>query len=221
MLYSFCVIPEMIGLECKSSQTSNSIRSGQTYLALSAPFDSRELISNSWPYLAATWRGVFPYISTQSISPPVYGGKRKLDVYRQKWSSWGHPPIFKKKKDTVGYSKGFLVNHITVLDQNLGPREASVHGSHMQGALPFFILVNIEKQKLLLISRPLIIELHKPLSIYSFQNHFIKSSREPAHWHQHHCWLAAQDTTLHWRMRQPDAAACYRGGWADWCWHRS
>lgn len=98
MLYSFCVIPEMIGLECKSSQTSNSIRSGQTYLALSAPFDSRELISNSWPYLAATWRGVFPYISTQSISPPVYGGKRKLDVYRQKWSSWGHPPIFKKKR---------------------------------------------------------------------------------------------------------------------------
>lgn len=40
------------------------------YLAVSAPLVIRVLISSSWPYLAATWRGVLPYLSTQSISPP-------------------------------------------------------------------------------------------------------------------------------------------------------
>ena len=40
------------------------------YLAVSAPLVIRVLISSSWPYLAAMWRGVLPYLSTQSISPP-------------------------------------------------------------------------------------------------------------------------------------------------------
>lgn len=41
-----------------------------TYLAVSAPLVMRVLIKSSWPYLAATWRGVLPSLSTQSISPP-------------------------------------------------------------------------------------------------------------------------------------------------------
>lgn len=40
------------------------------YLAVSAPFVIKVLISSSWPYLAATWRGVLPYLSAQSISLP-------------------------------------------------------------------------------------------------------------------------------------------------------
>ncbi len=62
---------------------------GQTYLALSAPFVSRVLINNSWPYLAAIWRGVFPYISTQSISPPVDRGRRAHYVIMMKCFSCG------------------------------------------------------------------------------------------------------------------------------------
>lgn len=34
------------------------------------------------------------------------------------------------------------VIYVTVLDQNLGSCEATMHGSHMQRALPFFILLN-------------------------------------------------------------------------------
>ena len=41
-----------------------------TYLAVSAPLVIKVLIKSSWPYLAATWRGVLPSLSTQSISPP-------------------------------------------------------------------------------------------------------------------------------------------------------
>lgn len=37
---------------------------------MSAPLVISVLISSSWPYLAAMWRGVLPYLSTQSISPP-------------------------------------------------------------------------------------------------------------------------------------------------------
>lgn len=33
---------------------------------------------------------------------------------------------------------------VTILDQNLGACEAPVHSSHMQRALPFFILLNRE-----------------------------------------------------------------------------
>lgn len=41
-----------------------------TYLVASAPLVIKVLIRSSWPYLAATWRGVLPSLSTQSISPP-------------------------------------------------------------------------------------------------------------------------------------------------------
>lgn len=44
-----------------------------SYLAVSAPFVIKVLISSSWPYLAATWRGVLPYLSAQSISLPGKG----------------------------------------------------------------------------------------------------------------------------------------------------
>lgn len=46
------------------------------YLAVSAPFVIKVLISSSWPYLAATWRGVLPYLSAQSISLPTEGKTR-------------------------------------------------------------------------------------------------------------------------------------------------
>lgn len=48
------------------------------YLAVSAPLVISVLISSSWPYLAAMWRGVLPYLSTQSISPPD-GSQRGLN----------------------------------------------------------------------------------------------------------------------------------------------
>lgn len=43
----------------------------KSHLAVSAPFVINVLISSSCPYLAATCRGVLPYLSAQSISPPV------------------------------------------------------------------------------------------------------------------------------------------------------
>lgn len=46
-------------------------RNSHPYLAVSAPFVIKVLISSSWPYLAATWRGVLPYLSAQSISLPA------------------------------------------------------------------------------------------------------------------------------------------------------
>ena len=48
-----------------------------------------------------------------------------------------------------------------------------------------------------------------------------RTSSLPARWHLHHCWWAAPDTAPRWRRQQPGAAACCRGGWADWCWHHS
>lgn len=56
------------------------------YLAVSAPLVIRVLISSSWPYLAATWRGVLPYLSTQSISPPdgKQGIREPLERERKK-----------------------------------------------------------------------------------------------------------------------------------------
>lgn len=84
------------------------------YLALSAPFVSRVLISNSWPYLAAIWRGVFPNISTQSISPPEYRGRRKHDVV--KCFSWGHTVIFNwYASQRIWWGNGlkcFKINHV-------------------------------------------------------------------------------------------------------------
>lgn len=48
----------------------SSLRFPVTYLVASAPLVIKVLIRSSWPYLAATWRGVLPSLSTQSISPP-------------------------------------------------------------------------------------------------------------------------------------------------------
>ena len=50
-------------------------RQTRTHLAVSAPLVMRVLMRSSWPCLAATWRGVLPYLSTQSISPPAQGGR--------------------------------------------------------------------------------------------------------------------------------------------------
>lgn len=41
-----------------------------TYFAVSAPLVINVLISNSWPYRAAMCKGVFPFLSSQSISAP-------------------------------------------------------------------------------------------------------------------------------------------------------
>lgn len=43
----------------------------QSNLVQSAPLVIRVFIKSSWPYRAATCSGVFPSLSTQSISPPV------------------------------------------------------------------------------------------------------------------------------------------------------
>lgn len=40
------------------------------YLAVSAPLVMRVLIRSSWPYRAAMCSGVFPFLSSQSISAP-------------------------------------------------------------------------------------------------------------------------------------------------------
>lgn len=50
-----------------------------SYLAVSAPFVIKVLISSSWPYLAATWRGVLPYLSAQSISLPGKGKPKAVE----------------------------------------------------------------------------------------------------------------------------------------------
>lgn len=42
-----------------------------TYFAVSAPLVIRVLISSSWPYLAAMCKGVFPFLSSQSITAPA------------------------------------------------------------------------------------------------------------------------------------------------------
>lgn len=42
-----------------------------TYFAVSAPLVIRVLINSSWPYLAAMCKGVFPFLSSQSISAPI------------------------------------------------------------------------------------------------------------------------------------------------------
>lgn len=42
-----------------------------TYFAVSAPLVIRVLINSSWPYLAAMCKGVFPFLSSQSISAPA------------------------------------------------------------------------------------------------------------------------------------------------------
>lgn len=42
-----------------------------TYFAVSAPLVIRVLISSSWPYRAAMCKGVFPFLSSQSITAPA------------------------------------------------------------------------------------------------------------------------------------------------------
>lgn len=66
------------------------------YLAVSAPFVIKVLISSSWPYLAATWRGVLPYLSAQSISLP---GKGKPSVTSGSLHSSPRKPL--KEAQTV------------------------------------------------------------------------------------------------------------------------
>lgn len=47
------------------------------YLIGSAPCSNSVFISNSWPYLAAIWREVFPFLSQASISAP----KNKMETH--------------------------------------------------------------------------------------------------------------------------------------------
>lgn len=58
------------GRSCTPSPGRGEAGKALPYLAVSAPFVIKVLISSSWPYLAATWRGVLPYLSAQSISLP-------------------------------------------------------------------------------------------------------------------------------------------------------
>lgn len=60
---------------------------------MSAPLVIRVLISSSWPYLAATWRGVLPYLSTQSISPP--DGERAEE---ERWE-WIKIPLGRRRRE--------------------------------------------------------------------------------------------------------------------------
>lgn len=95
---------------------------------------------------------------------------------------------------------------------------------YAKGSSLLYSVKQRKKKVFLLIIMPLIViictmtndyDLVTHTFIYSFQNHLLKTSHSPARWRQHHCWLAARDTAPRWRMRQPDAAACCRGGWAD------
>lgn len=107
------------------------------YLAVSAPLVIRVLISSSWPYLAATWRGVLPYLSTQSISPPDEQRQRQREQTRgRRWNR------SKRREET----STLVPVGVTVLDENLRACEASVNGCHVQGALPFFALENSREQ---------------------------------------------------------------------------
>ena len=87
------------------------------HLAVSAPLVIKVLISSSWPYLAATWRGVLPYLSTQSISPPERTSERVS------------PP----RSQDVQCTSQSNVALVTVLDENLRAGEASVNGGHEIG----------------------------------------------------------------------------------------
>jgi len=54
-----------------SYQYFNKDPNAESNLVQSAPLVIRVFIKSSWPYRAATCSGVFPSLSTQSISPPV------------------------------------------------------------------------------------------------------------------------------------------------------
>lgn len=54
----------------------------KTHLATSAPLFKSILMSNSWPCLAAAWRGVLPDLSTHSTSAPTkQNQKKKKELY--------------------------------------------------------------------------------------------------------------------------------------------
>lgn len=52
-------------------QTAITSSVSTAYFAVSAPLVIRVLISSSWPYRAAICKGVFPFLSSQSITAPM------------------------------------------------------------------------------------------------------------------------------------------------------
>lgn len=98
----------------------------ESNLVQSAPLVIRVFINSSWPYRAATCSGVFPSLSTQSISPPV-SETLVLLMYMQ---------ISHRLK--VGFKQS--KNSFTVLDERLGACKSSMNCRQMKRAFPITTL---------------------------------------------------------------------------------
>ena len=76
LLKTKCTLPleistKLCTLASVLPQTAITSSVSTAYFAVSAPLVIRVLISSSWPYRAAICKGVFPFLSSQSITAPM------------------------------------------------------------------------------------------------------------------------------------------------------
>lgn len=76
LLKTKCTLPLEISTKLSTlasvlPQTAITSSVSTAYFAVSAPLVIRVLISSSWPYRAAICKGVFPFLSSQSITAPM------------------------------------------------------------------------------------------------------------------------------------------------------
>ncbi len=114
---------------CQKQQVTKIVNKDpktESNLVQSAPLVIRVFINSSWPYRAATCSGVFPSLSTQSISPPV---SETLVLLMCMQISHRLKVGFKQSK-----------NSFTVLDERLGACESSMNCRQMKRAFPITTL---------------------------------------------------------------------------------